>query len=96
MLASLRWTKVLAGSRSTRAGTTGLLDAQGSAFNDLTLKTLLGRISLLSGDHLDETESTGLLGVRVKHDLALLDVAVLLKETSNLLLGETRVDTSHE
>jgi hypothetical protein len=96
MLASLRWAEVLARGRSTRAGATSLLDAQSSAFNNLALKALLGGISLLSSDHLDETEAPGLLGVGIEHDLALLDIAILLKETSNLLLRETRVDTSHE
>jgi hypothetical protein len=96
MLASLRGTEVLARSRRARAGTTSFLDAQSAAFNDLALKTLLGGIGLLSSDHLDETEATGLLGVGIKHDLALLNVAVLLEKTGDLLLRETRVDTSHE
>lgn len=96
MLASLRGTEVLAGGRSTRAGAAGLLDAQSAAFNDLALKTLLSGIGLLSSDHLDKTEATGLLGVWIKHDLALLDVAVLLEETGDLLLRKTRVDTSHK
>ena len=96
MLASLGRAEVFAGGRSTRARATSLLNAQSAAFNDLALKALLGGISLLSSDHLDEAEATGLLGVGVKHDLALLDVAILLKEASNLLLGETRVDTGHK
>jgi hypothetical protein len=96
LLTSLGRAKVLAGSGSTRTRTTGLLNAQGSAFNDLTLKTLLGGISLLSSDHLDEAEATGLLGVGIEHNLALLDIAILLKETSDLLLREARMDTCHE
>jgi hypothetical protein len=96
MLASLWWSKVLARCRSTRTGTTSLLDAQGSALNDFTLETLLGGISLLSSDHLDEAKATRLLGVGIKHDLALLDITVFLKETSDLLLRETRMDTSDE
>ena len=96
MLASLRWSKVLARGWGTRAGTTSLLDAQGTAFNNLTLKTILGGIGLLSGHHLDEAKATRLLAVGVKHDLALLDITVFLKETSDLLLGKTRVDTGDE
>jgi hypothetical protein len=51
---------------------------------------------LLTSAHVDETESTRLLGVRVEHDGAVLDIAVLLKETRNVGLGQTRMDTSHE
>jgi hypothetical protein len=96
MLASLRWAKVFARSWGTGAGTTSLLDAQSSAFNDLTLESLLCGISLLSGDHLDKTEATRLLGVWVKHDLAFLDITVFLEETSDLRLGKARVDTGDE
>jgi hypothetical protein len=96
MLASLGWPKVLARGRGTRTGTTSLLDAQGAALDDLALKAFLSSIGLLSGDHLDESEATGLLGVGVKHDLALLNITVLLKETGDLLLRETRVDAGHE
>jgi hypothetical protein len=96
MLASLGWTKVLARGWGTWAGTTSLLDAQGSTLNNLTLKTILGRISLLSSDHLNEAEATRLLGVGVKHDLALLDITVFLKETSDLLLRKARVNARDE
>lgn len=96
MLASLRWTKVLARGWGTRSGTTSLLDAQGTALNDLALKTILGSIGLLSGHHLDEAKATRLLGMGIKHDLALLDITVFLEETSNLLLRKARVDTSDE
>jgi hypothetical protein len=96
ILASLRWTKVFARSWSTWARTTSLLDAQSSAFNNLTLKSLLCGISLLSGDHLDETKATRLLGMGVKHDLALLDITVFLEETGDFLFGEARVNTSDE
>ena len=34
--------------------------------------------------------------MRVKHDLALLDITVFHEEAGNLLLGETRVDTGYE
>ena len=94
LLTSLGRTKVLAGSGSTRTRTTGLLDAQSSAFNGLALKTLLGGVGLLSSDHLDEAEAAGLLSVGIEHNLTLLDVAILLKETSDLLLREARMDTS--
>ena len=96
MLASLRWTKVLARGWGTRTGTTSLLDAQGSALNDLTLKTILGGISLLRSDHLDETKTARLLRMGIKHDLALLDITVFLEETGDFLLGKARVDTSDE
>jgi hypothetical protein len=34
--------------------------------------------------------------MRVKHDLAFLNLTVLLEEASNFSLGETRVDASDE
>ena len=93
---ALWWSKVLSWGWSAWAGAASFLDAQGAALNDLSLKTLLGSIGLLAGDHLDEAEATGLLGMWVKHDLALLNLTVLLKETGDLSLGETWVDTSNE
>jgi len=96
LLASLRWTKVFARGRGTRTGTTSLLDAQGTTFDNLALKTILGSIGLLSGHHLDEAKATRLLGVGIKHDLTLLDITVLLEKTSDLLLRKTRVDTGDE
>jgi hypothetical protein len=96
LLASLRWTKVLARGWGTRTGTTSLLDAQGTTFNNLTLKTILGGIGLLGGHHLDEAKATRLLGVGIKHDLALLDITIFLEETSDLLFGQARVDTGDE
>jgi hypothetical protein len=58
------------------------------------LKALLCGISLLSGDHLDETKATRLLSMGVQHDLALLDITVFLEQTGNFLFGEARVNTS--
>lgn len=60
------------------------------------MKTTLGGISLLRGDHLDETKAARLAGVRVAHDAAGLDVAVLFKQTADLILGQTGVNTSDE
>jgi len=60
------------------------------------LKALLGGISLISSNHLDETEATRLLCMRIQHDLALLDITILLEETGYLQLGETRMDTGDE
>jgi hypothetical protein len=96
ILASLGWTKVLARGWGTWTGATSLLDAQGSTFNNITLKTILSGISLLSSDHLDEAEATRLFSVGIKHDLALLDITVFLKETSDFLLGKARVNTGNE
>jgi hypothetical protein len=96
MLASLGWTKVLARCGSTRARTTSLLNAQGAAFDNLTLETFLGGIGLLSGDHFDETKATRFLGVRVKHDLAFLNLTILFEKTSNFRLRQTRVNASNE
>ena len=96
MLASLWWSEVLARGRSTGAGSTSLLDAQGTTFNNLTLKTLLGSISLISGNHLDETKATRFLSVGIKHDLALLNITVLLEKAGHFLLRETRMDASDE
>jgi hypothetical protein len=96
LLTSLWWTKVFAWSRGTWAGSTGLFNAQSASLNNLSLKAFLSGISLLGSDHLDEAEATGLLGVWVKHDLALLDVTVLLKETSDLLLGKAWVNSGNK
>jgi hypothetical protein len=63
---------------------------------DLTLEALLSCISLVRGDHLDETEATRLLCVRVAHNVTLLDLAILLEETGDLLLGERGMDASDE
>jgi hypothetical protein len=60
------------------------------------LKSLLCGISLLSGDHLDETKAARLLSMGVKHDLALLDITVFLEETSDFLFREARVNTGDE
>lgn len=93
---SLWWSKVFSRSWGTRTSTTSLLNAQGSTFNDLTLQTLLGSISLIRGNHFDETKATRFTGVRVTHDLALLNITILLKETRNLFFEKTWVDTSNE
>jgi hypothetical protein len=61
-----------------------------------TLEALLGCVGLIGGDHLDETEAARLLGVRIAHDVALLDLAVLLEETRDLLLAKRRVDARDE
>ena len=95
-LASLRWTKVLARGGGTRSRATSLLDAQGTAFNDLTLKAFLGRIGLLSSDHLDEAKATGLLGMGIKHDLALLNLTILFEQASDFSLRETWVNAGDE
>ena len=63
---------------------------------DLTLETLLGGVSLVRGDHLDEAEASRLFGVRVTHNVALLDLAILIEQTCDLLLGEARVNAGHE
>jgi hypothetical protein len=63
---------------------------------DFALQALLGSVCLVRGDHLDEAKATRLLGVRIAHDVALLDLAILLEETSNLFFGQRGVDTSDE
>jgi hypothetical protein len=93
---SLGRAKVLARCGSTRAGTTGLLNAHGAALNHLALETLLGGFGLLRSDHLDESKSTGLFGVRVAHDLALLNLAILFEHLGDLSLGQARVDSGDE
>jgi hypothetical protein len=60
------------------------------------LEAFLGSIGLVGSDHLDETKAARLLGVRILHDVALLDLSILAKQTSNLLLGEAGVDARHE
>ena len=93
---SLGGAKVLARSGSTGASATSLLDAQSATLDDFALHTILGSIGLVGRDHLDKTESTRLLGVGVLHDLALLNLAILLKKARNLCLGESGVNASDE
>lgn len=95
-LTSFRRSKVFAGSRGARTATTSLFDAQSAAFNDFTLQTFLGSIRLVTGDHLHEAKATRLLGVRVNHDGTVLDVTVLLEQTRQIRLRQTRVDASDE
>jgi hypothetical protein len=59
---------------------------------DFTLETLLGGVGLVGGNHLDEAEAARFLGVRVAHDVALLDLAVLLEQTCDLLLAQAGMD----
>lgn len=96
LLTSLRRAKILARGRRAGASSASLLNAQSSALNFLALQTLLGGLSLIRGDHLDESKSTRFLGVRVAHDLALLNVTIFLKHLGDLSLRQTRVNASHE
>lgn len=88
--------KVFARSRGAGTGTASLLDAQGATLDDFALKTLFGSIGHIRSHHLDESEATGFLAVGIAHNLALLDLTVLLEEARNLSLGQLRVDTSDE
>jgi len=63
---------------------------------DFALKTFLGGISHVRRHHLNEAEATGLPSVRVAHDIALLDVAILLEQTSDLVLSKARMDSGDE
>lgn len=51
---------------------------------------------MLSSVHVDETKATRLLGVGIKHDRAVLHVAVFLKETRDVRLSQTGVNASDE
>jgi len=95
-LTTLGRPEVLARSRGTRTGTAGFLDAQGATLDDLALETLLGGIGHVRSNHLHESKPTRLLGVGIAHDLALLNLAVLLEEARNLSLGQLGVDASDE
>lgn len=95
-LTTLGRTKVLARGGRTGSGTTGLLNAESAALDDLALETILGGVGHVGSDHLDEAEATRLPGVGVLHDLALLDLAILLEEAGDLSLLETGVDAGDE
>lgn len=84
MLTALGRAKVLARSRSARTSTAGLLNAESAAFNDFTAQTLQGSVGHVGGDHLHEAEAARLAGMGILHDLALLDLAVLLEKAGNL------------
>jgi hypothetical protein len=96
ILTTLGGPKVFARGRGTRAATTSLLNTKSAALDNLTLQTLLGSVGLFRSHHLDESEATRFLGVRVDHDRAVLDITVLLEKTRNVRLGQTRVDASDE
>ena len=84
MLTALRRSKVLARSGSTRTSTAGLLNAESAAFDDFTAQTLQGSVGHVGCDHLHEAEAARLAGMGIFHDLAFLDLAVLLKKAGNL------------
>jgi hypothetical protein len=63
---------------------------------NFTLQTFLGSVSLLRGHHLDETESTRFSGVRVAHDVALLNITIFLEKTSDLVFRETGMYASNK
>lgn len=94
LLTSLGRAKVFARSGGTGSSTASLLDAQSSAFYDLALETVLGSVGFLRSDHLDESKTSRLLGVGVSHDLTLLDLAVLFKDSSNFLFSKLGVNAS--
>lgn len=95
-LTSLGGSKVFAGGRGTGTATTGLLDAQGAALDDLALEAFLGSIGLLGSGHVDETKATRLLGMRVQHNGAVVDIAVLLEQARDVGLGQARVNAGDE
>ena len=95
-LTTLGRAKVLARSRGAGANATCLLDVKGAALNDFAAQAFYGGVGHVGSDHLDKAKATRLAGVGILHDLALLDLAVLLKETGDLRLLETRVDAGDE
>ena len=62
------------GRTSPGASAAGLLDVHDAAHELDGVEASDGGISLFGGDHRDESEAAGLLGVGVAHDLALLDL----------------------
>lgn len=93
---SLWWSEVFAWSWRAWASTTRLLDAQRAALVDLALQCFLGSICLFCRHHLHEAKATALAGVWVAHDVALLDLSVLLKQAGDLLFSEAWVDAGDE
>lgn len=93
---TLGGTEVFARSRGSRTSASRLLDAESPALVDLALKSVLCCVRILGADHLHESKATALAGVRVTHDVALLDSAMLLEENGDLFLGQARVDASDE
>lgn len=89
-------TEVFARSRSSRTSASRLLNAEGPALIDLTLKSVLGGVRIFGSNHLHESKATALAGVRVTHDVALLDSAMLFEKNGDLFLGQARVDASDE
>lgn len=63
---------------------------------DFALETLLCCISLLGSDHFDKTKTARVLGVRVAHDVALFNLAILFKEARDFLFGERGVNACYK
>lgn len=93
---ALGGTEVLARSRRARTGTTSLLNGKGASLELLTLQAVPSSIGLIGGHEVDKAEAARLLGVRVAHDLALLDIAVLGEESGDFILAELGVDAGDE
>lgn len=91
---SLGWAKIFARRRSPGPGAACFLDAQVATFKGLTLKTLLRSVGLLACCHLDKSEATGFLGMRISHDLTLLYFTILLEEASDFELRQLWMDAS--
>lgn len=96
LLTSLRRSEVLSRRGVAWLRSAGPLDAQRTTFINLTLQAFLSCIGLVSRHHVDETEATRVAGVGVAHDVALLDLAIFLEQTSDIFFTELRMDAGHE
>lgn len=63
---------------------------------ELALKSFAGSVSLLRSDHLDKSEPAGISSVRITHNIALLDFAVLLEQVGDVSFSEAGMNAGDE
>ena len=93
---SLGRSEVLSRSWSPGPGASSLLNAESTTLELLALESFLGGIGLFRGSHLDKAKTARFFGVRVAHDLALLDLAILLEETVDFGLSQFGMNAGDE
>jgi hypothetical protein len=87
---------ILAWSGSAGAIAARLLNAQSTTFEVGSVQAFDGSLSLLSASKLDKAKSTGVVGVRIAHNVGILDVAKFLEGSDEILISDAGSDASDE
>lgn len=87
---------VLAGGRSSGSFSAGFFNRKCAAGNDLASELLDGLVGVDNVSHVDKAKATGLSGVRVHHDLTLIDSAKLGEEATEFLFGDRLGDSGNK